>query len=465
MKPVDITNDRRPRSHALRRLMSISRMGASVVACCVVMLLVGRATAFAHAALVRTEPAAGARLATSPDNVRLVFSEELDPTLAQLSLVSDDGSVTKLVVGGDPHDVYAIIAPVAKLATGAYRVMWRIVSADGHPVEGSFVFSVGNTTAQAPAAPPNLDVPSTWGPTVVGAPIIPAALRGIGVGFLMAFAGLIFCLVLAHAHGELPQRRARKIARWLALGAVVFLALNFAAWLLNASPDHSIAITGSSTRALLSSNIGRMESCRTGLALLALWAIALARRPRMALVFAFLALVVSGASGHSAAMHQNWTEPARALHLLAGGAWLGSLIYLIAHERQDTDSFARAAFRVSTIALVSAIVVTITGVIQGLFFLPSPLDIFGSAYGTILLAKMAGLLVLIAFGTYHRYRVLPGLVQKERAAGRFTMTLRSEIAVMIVVVMLGGLLAYVSPQHQSMAGMASMEMHSNLSTE
>ena len=427
------------------------------------MLLVGRATAFAHAALVHTEPAAGARLDTSPDHVRLVFSEELDPTLAQLSLVSGDGAVTKLIVSGDPHDVYAIVAPVTVLPTGAYRVMWRIVSADGHPVEGSFVFRVGDTVAPAPPAPANLDVPSTWGPTVVGAPIIPAAVRGIGVGLLMAFAGLLFCIIRGRIRDDLPQQRATKIAIWLALGAVVFLALNFAAWILNASPDHSIG--GSSTSALLSSNIGKLEIWRTGLALLALWAIALARRPRIAFVLAFLALVASGASGHSAAIHPLWTEPARALHLMAGGAWLGSLIYLLSHEKQDADSFARAALSISTIALVSAIVVTITGVIQGLFFLASPLDVFGSAYGTILLAKVAGVVILIAFGAYHRYRVLPELVRDGRATGRFSATLRSEIGVMIVVVMLGGLLAYVSPPHRSMPGMASMAMHSNPSSE
>src|SRR5665213_2683863 len=212
-------------------------MVSSIIACCVIMLFVGRATAFAHAALVRTEPAAGAKLATSPDHLRLVFSEELDPTLAQLSLVSGGGDVTKLVVSGDPRDVYAIVAHVSPLATGAYRVMWRIVSADGHPVEGSFVFTVGNTTAVAPAAPADLNIPSTWGPTIVGAPIIPAALRGIGVGFLMAFAGLLFCLVGTHSSNAPPQRRAATVAIWLAVGAVVFLALNFATWLLNASPD------------------------------------------------------------------------------------------------------------------------------------------------------------------------------------------------------------------------------------
>lgn len=157
-------------------------------------------------------------------------------------------------------------------------------------------------------------------------------------------------------------------------------------------------------------------------------------------------------------MHPLWAEPARALHLLAGGAWFGALIYLVARDRQDPESFGRAALRVSSIALISAIIVTVTGALQGLLFLASPGDLFGSAYGTILLAKIGGLLVIVAFGASHRYRVLPRLVQNERISGRFNATLRSEIVVMVIVIMLGGLLAYVSPPHPSMPGMASAQL-------
>lgn len=449
------------RSRLWRRWSVIARHVAIVLAGSVAMLFGARSIAQAHAALVSTEPGAGARLASSPSRIRLVFSEELEPTLAQLSLVAGDGTVTPLVMSGDPHDVYAIVAPVTDLVSGAYRIMWRVVSADGHPVEGSFVFWVGETQSQAPPAPASLNVASTWGPTLAGAPIIPAMLRGIGLGFLMAFAGLLFCIGRARVHGDPPQPRPARIATWLAFGAALFLILHFAAWLFNAAPNHKLG--GSSTGALLSSSIGRVESWRTGLAVLALWALALARRPRLALILAILALLVSGASGHSAAMHPLWAEPARALHLLAGGAWLGPLVYLVAHDRKDAESFARSALHVSTIALISAIVVTLTGVLQGLLFLASPLDIFGSAYGTILLAKIAGLLVLVAFGAYHRYRVLPRLVQDERTSGRFHTTLRSEIVVMIIVIMLGGLLAYVSPPHPSMPGMASIQMPAPIS--
>ena len=422
------------------------RNAAFVVCCSIVMLLTARSVADAHASLVRSEPAANAHLRVSPSEVRLLFSEEVEPTLAQLSLVADDGSTTRLVVAGDPHDVHAIIAPLVSLVPGSYRIVWRVVSADGHPVEGSIVFWVGDSAVQAPpVAPAALNTPSTWGPTIAGAPIIPAALRGLGLGFLMALAGLLFCLVMPRVASEPSQLAPMRLARWIALGAVMLLALHLAAWIMNATPDHRLG--SDSTSALLASSIGRIELWRTGLAVLALWALVLARRTRLALLFAVIALVVSGASGHSAAIDPVWAEPARSLHLLAGGAWLGALLYLIAYDRNGMDTFTRDALRVSSIALVAAIVVILSGVVQALLFLSSPWDLFRSAYGAVLLAKILGLLCLIAFGAYHRYRVLPKLVNDATLSNRFRTTVRSEIVVMSIVVLLGGLLAYISPPH------------------
>jgi len=178
-------------------------------------------------------------------------------------------------------------------------------------------------------------------------------------------------------------------------------------------------------------------------------------------LFAVAALVVSGASGHSAAIDPIWTEPARALHLLAGGAWLGALLYLIAYDRDATDTFMRDALRVSTIALVAAIVVILSGVLQALLFMSSPWDLFSSAYGAVLLAKIAGLLVLLAFGAHHRYRVLPRLTHGATISGVFTATIRSEVAVMSIVVLLGGLLAYVSPSHHAATAPSSHVHTSN----
>src|SRR6185312_13053424 len=215
------------------------------------------------------------------------------------------------------------------------------------------------------------------------------------------------CLSWPRTATELVQRRPARLATRLSIAAAILLALHFGAWIMNASPDHRLG--SDSTSALLASSIGKIEIWRTGLTILVLWALAIARRQRLALLFAVAALVVSGASGHSAAIDPLWAEPARALHLLAGGAWLGSLLYLVAYDRDARDTFTRDALRVSTTALVAAIVVTLSGVVQAWLFLPSPWDVLSSTYGAVLLAKIAGLLILIAFGVHHRYRILPRL--------------------------------------------------------
>jgi copper transport protein len=356
--------------------------------------------------------------------------------------------------------VNALIAPVRALQSGAYRVVWRVVSDDGHPVGGSFVFWVGGSSAAPPPAPHSADAPVAWGPVLLRAPVIPAALRGAGVGSLMALGGLLFFLAWS---GGAPSRRTSRLVGALAFAAVALLGAHLIAWLVNVVPEHTLA--SESVSVALASGLGKVEALRVVLALLALWAVWLARRARLALFFATAALIVSGASGHSAAIHPMWAMPAKSIHLLAGAAWLGGLLWLVTRARSvegvSGADFVREASRVSSVALVAVIVVTASGLLQALLFLPSPLDVFHSAYGAIVLAKIAGVLVLIGFGAFHRYRALPGLTSIEGSRGRLASSLRSEIAVMILVVLVGGLLAYVPPPSEQ----PMHDMHAHTQSE
>jgi putative copper export protein len=227
------------------------------------------------------------------------------------------------------------------------------------------------------------------------------------------------------------------------VGAPVLLALHLLAWLVNAAPEHRL--TGDAVAAGLASGVGHVELWRIGAALLALWALWLARRESLALAFASAALLLSGATGHAAALHAVIAIPAKALHLGAGAAWLGGLLWLLSRDRSDAARFSRDASRVSSVALVAVLVVAASGVVQGLLFLPSPLDVFRSAYGAVTLAKLAGLLALVAFGAHHRYRVLPRLTASPEIPNRFAVTLRRELVVLVAVALLGGLLAYTAP--------------------
>ena len=187
-----------------------------------------------------------------------------------------------------------------------------------------------------------------------------------------------------------------------------------------------------------------MEMWRVGLALLSLWALVLTRRVQLALLFALAALLVSGATGHAAAIDPVWAEPFKAMHLVAAAAWLGGLLWLVCLDRTDVERFVRESMRVSSVALIAVIAVTLSGLVQTGLFLSAPADLFFTTYGLIVLAKVVGMLILIAFGANHRKRVLP-VLRDAQSGARFVALLRRELVVFAIVVLVGGLLAYVPP--------------------
>lgn len=114
------------------------------------LLLVTAPSASAHDALVSTSPASGAALTAPPAAITLTFEEPPTTQGMAVSLTAPDGTVEKLTpsLSGE-----VITAPVTgTLAPGAYRVNWRIVADDGHPVVGTFAFTLAAATS-APASP------------------------------------------------------------------------------------------------------------------------------------------------------------------------------------------------------------------------------------------------------------------------------------------------------------------------
>lgn len=115
-------------------------------------LALSSSPAAAHAALVGTDPADGARLDVAPTEVSLGFNENI-ATPAFVVITAPDGTRVKTgTVKAIDKTVTAAVAPVD--LKGTYSMSYRVVSSDGHPVEGTTTFDVatGSTVKQvAPA--------------------------------------------------------------------------------------------------------------------------------------------------------------------------------------------------------------------------------------------------------------------------------------------------------------------------
>ncbi|PCI77002.1 MAG: hypothetical protein COB20_09325 [SAR86 cluster bacterium] len=104
----------------------------------------------AHTALSESIPADGAELENTPQALSLRFTESVRLLRAEVFAVLDSQE-QKIDIGFDPNTTSAnqYAVPLPALTNGHYRAKWVVMGADGHPVEGVLVFSVGVTEHHA----------------------------------------------------------------------------------------------------------------------------------------------------------------------------------------------------------------------------------------------------------------------------------------------------------------------------
>jgi methionine-rich copper-binding protein CopC len=132
------------------------KLAALIAGLLVGMGLAAAPLASAHAARIACDPAEGAKLARGPAQVSATFNEPLQTAFAAMTVVGPDGNLWST---GDPRVDGAVISVAVRPLgpVGQYTVNYRVTSADGHPVMGSWWFELtapGSGTPGAPAAAP-----------------------------------------------------------------------------------------------------------------------------------------------------------------------------------------------------------------------------------------------------------------------------------------------------------------------
>jgi copper resistance protein C len=127
---------------------------AVVVVLLAAAAMVGAAgPALAHSQLVVSDPPDAASLDTGPSQVALTFNEDMPPGFDVITVIGPDGKAWQdgQVATSGP----VVSVPVAPLGpAGRYQVGYRVVSGDGHPVEGSTSFTLTKAGSGTPPAQP-----------------------------------------------------------------------------------------------------------------------------------------------------------------------------------------------------------------------------------------------------------------------------------------------------------------------
>lgn len=180
-------------SGRLRR-PTTSRAGA-VLAAVLLALLVPIGAASAHDSLVSTHPAEGSTVQEMPAKIDLTYDNIPIAMGSEIRIVDADGNNW---AQGAPKVTNRVVSQRVQPGTpaGTYAVQWRVVSSDGHPIQGTFTFTT-ETGAQPGAATPSAAdaAPAQHADSAPGLPpwVIPvgvAVLILIGAGAVIAWRRL-----------------------------------------------------------------------------------------------------------------------------------------------------------------------------------------------------------------------------------------------------------------------------------
>jgi putative copper export protein/methionine-rich copper-binding protein CopC len=481
---------------------------ARLAAICAILILVVTATAYAHLALESSEPASGAQLNVAPRELRLTFTEEVEVAVARIWFRDAAGTPVALSPLRTPDDsAQVIVATIsAPLTAGTHSVQWQVAGTDGHPVRGTFSFTIapgaaglGVVVEPVPAGgEPAARITAPGQAPLPGEHHDPASMPG-GPGFdaespayvavrWLQYTGLLIVigamafhlLVLRLMRRTDPEAslvpvmrsRAATIGFWAAIIFAVSVALRLYAQSF-AMHGGAEALSGELIGTMLMRTVWGWGWMLQAVAVVIVIAgFHIARRARaggwgIAMVGVLALSVTPALSGHAASAPRltSLAILADTVHVIGAGGWLGSLLIVLAagipvalrsSNEHRGASVANLVNAYSPTALVFAGGMVVSGLFAAWLHIGLSSALWESGYGRTLLLKLGIFSVVAATGVYNWRRVRPALGD-ELGTPRIRRSATVELVVGAIVLIVTAVLVATPPAGDAPAGMAAAE--------
>ncbi len=395
----------------------------SVAVALVVTALAVSPAAQAHAFLVRSDPPAGARLASAPRQLTLSFSEGFVSSSANLTLRRVGGE--RLVLAAPVVRGATVRQPLPRGLRGLFVVRWRVLADDGHVSLGEFAFAVGSTAA----------LPAVSGSTGQTSGTQVAASWLLFLGLALALGGLASeRLLWRDSEPVAPSPFALALAL-AAVGAFAELAL------VAGNRRGAGLLSGMRPSALgdaVSTRPGLLSTLTLGCVLLAASA-AIARRRPWAVLPLLGAVVAIGLRGHAGTSGKWWAVLAEVIHLAGAALWIGALAHLVlvvARAPGRLEALGLGVRRYSRLALPTVAVVLGSGIASAFAQLHRLGDLLRTGYGQALDVKTGLVLAALTLAAAARHFALAHNPQRVPLLRRLTGMEAAALAGVLVAVAL-----------------------------
>ena len=383
----------------------------------------------AHNSLASSNPSDGATLAVAPNEIVWIFDRSVPLDTLTVTLVDASGARSDLPgsVHGAAGDT-EVVTPLPVVQPGDASVRWRLVGPDGHPVTGRVDFTI---TQPATSAAPEV---ATTNPAAADATMTPPVGDAIGAAggddvsatpsfvrwmfryisylAIMAVVGILLTSAYVWAGaGTHPLLRRILSVALLATGVLAFLQLLVIA--SDISGEAWLTSFGS-IDAALSTDAGMALAIRIVIAI-AMWLVLFQYRidhPDVywtAVSLPGLGLLATWAfAGHSSSMR--WPEigvVTDVAHHAAAATWITGLAIVgwIVIPTTAPNVLVVAVRCFSRVAAVSVAVLVVTGLIQTVRLVGTPMDLLDADHGRYLVAKLVVLAAMLGVANVNRRRV------------------------------------------------------------
>lgn len=380
----------------------------------------------AHAVLLSAQPEPNSQLAKSPSSIILTFNERLEKELYYIRVYNQKAenvvqSPTEMSL--NQHVIQVKLPP---LKDGVYTVTYHIISADGHPVENSYIISVGNQAVNRTALYEKLLHYNQRGPQLT-----------LWFERVLYYMSLLFLTgwVFWGSFRTFEPKEYRFWLRYLKhfyalmLGVIGFVQIS-----------NSISDNGWAGLPTLLFHTLFGETWMFSVIMLLIGYMLVPRWTWFTMLWIVSLLTAEGINGHAITIPPKWySVTLDSIHLISASIWIGGVLLILSFWKKDKQNVRSFLPVFSRTAFFSILLLFVTGTLLTLQFITRLSDLIHSVWGILLLIKIGFVLLVIISAAFIRR------ARKRNREQSLRLWLRNDLIWMLCIIIIVGLLTYVRP--------------------